>query len=155
MIEKPKSIHQWKLDHWKGTPMLSYEAELVRPAGTRVSSASSDGKVRVLYFWASWCGPCRKTAPMLDALYTEVGPEQLELLAVSSEERGVIEAYLLDSKTSFPIVHDVEGHFKLDYEVKKLPTIVVIDGAGSVVSWDTSVSGVRRAVQTVRSLLAS
>jgi hypothetical protein len=49
----------------------------------------------------------------------------------------------------------VEGHFKLDYEVKKLPTIVVIDGAGSVVSWDTSVSGVRRAVQTVRSLLAS
>ena len=155
MIEKPKDIRRWKLENWKGTDMPPYEAPLLRPAGKTATSETSRGKVRVLYFWATWCGPCRQTAPLLDQLYTEVGPTKLELLAVSSEERGVLDKYLEKSKTTFPIAHDAQGHLKLDFEVKKLPTILVVDADGTVVSWDTSVSGVKRAIQTVRTLLSS
>jgi len=152
MIEKPRDIHRWKVEHWKDTPMLPYEADLVRPVG-QVRSAESEGKVRVLYFWATWCGPCRTTSPMVEKMHTEWG-DAAEVLAISSEERGTIEKYITTSTTTYPLVHDSRGHLKLDYEVKKLPTIVVIGADGRVVSWATSVSGVRRAAETVRGLLA-
>jgi thiol-disulfide isomerase/thioredoxin len=153
MIDKPRDLRQWKVEHWKGTEMLAYEADLARPAGKTVSSAASKGKVRVLYFWATWCGPCRSTAPIVEAMHTESG-EHAEVLAVSSEDLIVINKYLEKSTTTYPVVHDALGDLKLDYEVKKLPTIVVIDAEGSVVSWDTSVSGVRRAASTVQGLLS-
>ncbi len=99
-------------------------------------------------FWASWCGPCKKTSPLVDQLYLDAGG-RIDIVTISSEKRADIEDYLSRKPQSAPVGHDNEGLLKLDYEVKSLPTIVWVRG-DEVIAWDYGVGGVRRVVDRMR-----
>lgn len=83
--------------------------------------AHADGPVFV-YFWASWCAPCREEAPMIERLwpeyralgYTFVG---VNILDAERDARAFVDEFAL----TFPLVRDVEGTVYLDYGVYGLP----------------------------------
>jgi thiol-disulfide isomerase/thioredoxin len=152
MMAKPGDINAWRRKHFTGSDGFDYDLATLRPEGGRVASAAAQGKPKLLYFWATWCGPCRKTGPWVDELHQQAG-DKLQVAAVSSEELAKLKPYVARSKSTYPIAHDADGSVKFDYEVNKLPTAVLLDGDGRVVAWDYGTSGIRRVIREARTLL--
>ncbi len=91
------------------------------------------GKVVLVNFWATWCPPCRKEMPALEALYQKLGDESFAVLAVNQwEDPDHVFAYTgeLNVFPTFPILFDPESTISEDYGVKGLPTSFLIDKQG-------------------------
>jgi thiol-disulfide isomerase/thioredoxin len=94
------------------------------------------GKVVLINFWATWCPPCRKEMPALEALYQKLGGESFAVLAVNQwEDPDHVFAYTGDLNVfpTFPILFDPESSISEEYGVKGLPTSFLIDKQGQLV----------------------
>jgi cytochrome c biogenesis protein CcmG/thiol:disulfide interchange protein DsbE len=87
----------------------------------------------VLTFFASWCGPCRREMPLLDAARREHAGD-LEVLAVSWEDHveGDVERFLDEVPVSFPTFRDPGGGVGDAYRVQGIPLTFFVDGAGVI-----------------------
>lgn len=91
------------------------------------------GKVLVLDFWATWCGPCKASFPRIDAIYKKLGPKGLEVVAINEDEdtKGV-DAFVKDTGVTFPIAFDKAGKAAESFGVETMPSSFVIDKRGVV-----------------------
>lgn len=93
------------------------------------------GKVTVLDFWASWCGPCKEEFPFLVALQEKLKKNSFGVVSINLDtELENVHRFLSKQKTqpSFPIVLDAEGKIPTLYNVSGMPTTVLIDKNGNV-----------------------
>ena len=154
MIAKPSDMKRWRRRHFPGTDSFAWDVVALRgPEGAaRLTSSETAGRPEVLYFWATWCGPCRKTSPMVQELHEELG-DQIHLVAISSEDMDALRPHLERDKRTYMVGRDDTGHPKLDFEVKSLPTaVLVVDG--KIVVWDYGVAGVKRVTDAAREAVA-
>ena len=116
--------------------------ELATLDGTAMDLAqvAAENKVVLVNFWATWCQPCRIEMPQLERLYDEYHEQGLEILAISAEEPGTIEAFLAENLYSFPILVDPGGLVSESYGVEAIPTTVLIDSEGNVLRVRTGLS---------------
>lgn len=122
-----------------GGPAPALEGELVAgegaSAGDRVSLEALRGQVVLLDFWASWCGPCRMSAPILSRVAERHGDAGLVTLGVNVEEgvglERVVRAHRAFGST-FPTLHDRNGEIGIRYRISALPTWILIDRQGNV-----------------------
>lgn len=110
------------------------------PEGKPLSMHSIKAKVKVIDFWASWCGPCRGENPNVVAMYKKYHPKGLEILSVSLDNNK--EAWLQaikDDKLTWNHVSDLKGWdceaAKL-YAVNGIPHLVVLDANNVIVAKD-------------------
>jgi thiol-disulfide isomerase/thioredoxin len=104
-------------------PLESYGLEGPLPA--------LQGKVVLLDFWASWCGPCAKSFPALDALYKEYRERGVVVLGVNVDEnRPAMDKFLTKVTVSFPIVRDPAHKLVEKVNVASMPTSVMLDRNG-------------------------
>jgi len=98
------------------------------------------GKVVVLDFWATWCGNCRKTRPILNALMEKYKDKPTAFLSVNClEAGGDPEAFI--KKNKYPGVQLLKGNkTSRIYGVKAVPYILVIDRAGRILRADSGYS---------------
>jgi len=102
-------------------------------SGENVRLAELRGKVVMLNFWASWCGPCRQEMPLLDGLYKRYNPAGFEYLGINVEEDNTDALKLInDLGVSFPILFDPESKASELYRVDAMPTTVLIDKKGQI-----------------------
>jgi thiol-disulfide isomerase/thioredoxin len=95
-----------------------------------VSIADYRGQVLIINFWATWCGPCKKELPLLDAYYTAANEKQygLKILAVTTEDSApAYELRPLASKVSFEMARHFHGPYRV---LKGVPTNYIIDRNG-------------------------
>jgi thiol-disulfide isomerase/thioredoxin len=102
-------------------------------AGGQVSLADLKGKVVMINFWASWCGPCRQEFPALDQIYARYKPMGFTLVAINVEsEKADAEKFLAATPASFPILFDPDNKVSGSYGVSAMPTTVLVDRQGRV-----------------------
>jgi thiol-disulfide isomerase/thioredoxin len=101
-------------------------------AGNAISTKDYEGKVLVVTFWASWCGPCRKEMPILENVQT-AGKGNIQVVAVNIEDRDQfrkISRVLAPFKIK--ISHDYNKGAGDAYGVKGIPHMVIIGKDGKV-----------------------
>ncbi len=116
-----------------GPGAVAPDLRLPNADGAMVSLADSKGKVVLVDFWASWCGPCKASFPALDALYQELRNRGLEVIAVNVDERrSDAAAFLADKPHSMVVLFDPKGTAPLAYGVTGMPTSFLIGRDGRV-----------------------
>ena len=96
--------------------------------GKTVSLDDYAGQVVYLDFWASWCGPCRKSFPFYDDLYKRLGGEAFTIIAVSLDENPSDALRFLDrNQVEFPVVLDPSGGSAEQWRVSGMPSSFLID----------------------------
>jgi thiol-disulfide isomerase/thioredoxin len=122
-------------------------------AGRETGPADFKGKVVVVDFWATWCGPCRVQAKILEPLYAEM-KDDVQFLAVSlGEDRDTVARYIAEHPYSYPVLYDKEDRIATEAEIYALPTVMVIDRGGEVEYLEPGLSdsaAIRQAVERAR-----
>jgi peroxiredoxin len=103
-------------------------------AGNVRSLSQLRGKVVLLNFWATWCGPCRVEMPAMEQLYRTLPRGEFEILAVSTDPQGaaVTRPFQREMGFTFPILHDSEYRVGLTYGARTIPITFMVDRRGIV-----------------------
>ena len=101
--------------------------------GDHVDLAKMSGKVVVVSFWATWCPPCLKELPVLEAIHNSVGEERLEVIGINTEDQRTFRGAsrrLQDYRMT--LVHDRRGLLERQYGVEALPHMVIVGSDGRI-----------------------
>jgi thiol-disulfide isomerase/thioredoxin len=115
----------------RAAPPLALET----PAGDDVSLADAKGSVVVLHFWASWCGPCHESMPLIQAIADDKTylARGMKVFAVNRrEDDSRIAAFTQRLKLSLPVLMDESETASTKYLVAAMPTTVVVGRDGVV-----------------------
>jgi peroxiredoxin len=146
-------VLQFKADHPKVTAKVSAQAATLRtyasgaeaplfagpnPEGETISLESLRGKVVLLDFWASWCGPCRRENPNVVKLYEKYKEKGFEILGVSldkTKDRWV--KAIADDNLTWLHISDLKGwqsKYGRLYGVSSIPQTVLLDEEGKIIA---------------------
>jgi peroxiredoxin len=90
------------------------------------------GKVVLVNFWATWCPPCRKEMPDLEALYRRFGDKGLVILAISDEEAAKVQPFIAEHHFDYPIMLDPGRKVNELFHVEGIPKTFVYDREGKL-----------------------
>lgn len=103
-------------------------------AGT-INLANYKGKVVYLDFWASWCGPCRKSFPWMNLMQEKYHDLGFKIIAVNlDEDKNKAEQFLKETPANFTIAYDPTNKVARSYKVKGMPSSYLIDRKGNILS---------------------
>lgn len=93
------------------------------------------GKLVIVDFWASWCGPCRGTFPMMEEMQKRLGPRGLVIIAVNEDKsRVAMNEFLRQHPVTFTVVRDPKKKLAAAVNVATMPASYILDERGKVVS---------------------
>src|SRR6267378_1813677 len=118
-VRNPEAAPEFKLDSIDGKPL---------------SLATARGKVVLLNFWATWCGPCRAEIPDLIALQQKY-KDQLQIigLTVDDDDASMVKQVVAEEHINYPVAMS-SPEVRIQYGgVSALPTLFVLDAQGRIV----------------------
>jgi peroxiredoxin len=101
--------------------------------GREVRIDQRAGKVVLVDFWATWCGPCHLQAEVLKALWKEYQPKGVEFFALSmGEDATTVGEFLKERPLPYPVLVDPQDEVSGLYQIYALPSLLVVDKGGRV-----------------------
>ena len=114
---------------FSGEPAPAFELPDLK--GNVVTLSEQRGKVVLLTFWASWCGPCREEMPSLNRLFQTIGGADFTVLGVNIETRiAPAKRFAADFELTFPVLLDTTNKVAEQYGVFNIPQSFLIDRNG-------------------------
>lgn len=126
------------------TDVSSVDFSLEALDGKKVTLSSFKGKVVLLSFWATWCGPCKQEMPAMEKLYKELKGKGFEVVAVDMmEDKATVSAFVKTSGYTFPVLLDTTGEVGGNglYAARAIPTNYIVDKAGKIVGRKIGIDG--------------
>ena len=109
------------------------EFELVSLSGEKVSLSSLKGKLVIMNFWATYCGPCIKELPHLQEFYDKVKNEtNVSVITINCDKNPAFaEPFIRKNNYTFPVLY-ADADLRENYGVRGIPTTFIIDAAGEI-----------------------
>jgi cytochrome c biogenesis protein CcmG/thiol:disulfide interchange protein DsbE len=126
-------------------------------AGETVTLDRLRGKVVYVDFWASWCTPCRRSFPWMNAMHRLYGGKGLAIVAINVDKKRVdADRFLAETPAEFTVLYDAQGATPAAYAVKGMPSSYLIDANGNVAAIEIGFRDERRAAleERIRALVA-
>ena len=125
------------------------KVDMVTEAGEKVNISDFKGKVLVVDFWASWCGPCRKEIPKMKEYYKNFDKTQVEFLSISIDQKR--DAWLkakTDEQMPWSQAWVEDGGIKAmeTYQFSGIPYIIVLDKSGKIFRKNVRGEAIREAI---------
>jgi thiol-disulfide isomerase/thioredoxin len=115
-----------------GTRAPTFELEALGSANTK-SLTEFRGKVVLLDFWASWCGPCRKSLPLYNHMYQELFGQDFEIIAINTDEDPADGLKFLERfPVDYLVLKDPTATTPPLYRLKVMPSSYLIDQNGVI-----------------------
>ncbi len=118
----------------KNPPAAVTIGNLKSITGKAISLDSLRGKVVILDFWATWCGPCRMTIPLLNEMHEKYNAQGLVIVGISDETVKQVAPFAKGMNMKYTVVADSDNKsiWQVNYQVSSLPTMAVIDRKGKL-----------------------
>ena len=112
-----------------GEPVPEFTVRTLEGDSARIASGEP---VTLLHVWATWCGPCEKEFPEIEALQKEFGPRGLRIVAVSVDEGDddPVRTFVKEKGATFAIGRDPEGSVRRLYQGIGVPESYLISADG-------------------------
>ncbi|MEE8318786.1 MAG: redoxin family protein [Dehalococcoidales bacterium] len=112
---------------------LAPDFQLSNLEGQSVSLSDFRGQPVLVNFWASWCGPCRYEMPFLQQIHEEQAANGLVVLGINlGESPGEVREFMGEFGLTFTTLLDSEQDVALMYNVRSIPTTLLIDENGVI-----------------------
>jgi cytochrome c biogenesis protein CcmG, thiol:disulfide interchange protein DsbE len=109
------------------------EINATAAGGQPLRLGSLKGQVVLLDFWASWCGPCKKSFPWMNEMQAKYGPAGLRIVAINlDEQREAADRFLAQVPAKFTVGFDTQGKTPGLFGVKGMPSSVLIGANGFI-----------------------
>jgi peroxiredoxin len=102
--------------------------------GNEAKLADFKGKVVLIDFWASWCGPCKRAMPHIQRIYEKYKDKDVVVLGINTREsqEGKVEPFLKEHKITYRTLVDNDGKVAKQYRVRGIPALFLIDMEGRI-----------------------
>ena len=124
-----------KLHQSIGEPVADFSLPIIigGDRSSRQSLRALRGKVVLLDFWASWCGPCRQSLPIIERLAREQSQKNLVVLGINQGESAEqVQQFYSGHDPGYAILSDADGAVSNQLGISGLPTLVVVDAEGKL-----------------------
>jgi cytochrome c biogenesis protein CcmG/thiol:disulfide interchange protein DsbE len=122
---------------------------------TRLRMSDLRGSAVLLDFWATWCGPCRAEAPIVDAFARRWKDHGVAVVGIDTDtpDQGDPSEFARQYGLSYPVVRDPSGDAARRYGIDGLPTLVLVSRTGRVVAIRTGLTDSGELERLVRQVL--
>jgi|SRR5450830_31418 len=112
-----------------GIPVPSFKIKTID--GQLITPSSTKGRVLIINLWATWCEPCRKEMPAIDAFYRQYHEQGVDVVAVSLDDRSDLDKVKAVMQSfSFPASMEKDADIDGFGRIWRVPVTFVIDRAG-------------------------
>lgn len=124
-----------------GENLKAKDFALTNLEGKTVKLSDYRGKIVVLDFWATWCGPCREAMPHMQELVNQYKNQDVEFLFVNTLEiskpettKKEVSKFITEKNYNFNVIFDYENEVSTHYKIQGIPCEIVIDKDGYIIS---------------------
>ena len=131
---------------------------LASAQGETVALERLRGQVVYVDFWASWCGPCKRSFPWMNDLIGRYGRDGFTIVAVNVDKKAEdAQRFLAATPARFTVVYDAPGATPAAYAVKGMPSSYLVDRSGRIVMVEQGFRDEQKAAveSRIRELLAA
>lgn len=113
-------------------PAPSFSLESL-DGGNIVTCDEFKGKVVLIDFWQTWCGPCRQLMPSIEKLHQQYKDKGVVVIGVSPESRDLVTRFHRERSYTYPIYLDQDRNTCTAFKVNEIPRTIIINRSGTVV----------------------
>ena len=96
------------------------------------------GEVVYIDFWASWCGPCRKSFPWMNKIQSQYQSQGFTIISINLDaDKSLANKFLLETPANFAVIYDPTGKLAKHFKIQGMPSSMLIGRDGKIKSRHT------------------